>query len=184
MDVGLRRIFGRSKIQQFLSELHKQIDWKPIEKIVLENDRPDIPIVCVGRNLVETYFGHYCKRLAGQRRNTYLLNGIPHDEMPKLYRKAKVHVLLSLRESLGLASLEAAVYGANFVVAIHAPVWEYFRDNVFVCDPEDPVSLQQALLDAWFAAPPVNLGAKILERFTYSPGTRLRGRRFEVIKTH
>ncbi len=37
MDVELKRIFGRSRTQQFLSDLNGQIDWKPIEKLLVES---------------------------------------------------------------------------------------------------------------------------------------------------
>jgi IS5 family transposase len=36
MDVELRRIFGRSRTQQFLSQVAEQIDWKPLERLLLE----------------------------------------------------------------------------------------------------------------------------------------------------
>jgi len=35
MDLELKRIFGRSHTQQFLSEVEKRIDWAPIEQILL-----------------------------------------------------------------------------------------------------------------------------------------------------
>jgi len=140
-------------------------------------DFPQIPVVCIGSGLEDTFYGQYCKSLAAKRGNTYLFNAIPHDEMPRIYEKARVHALPSLRESPGLASLEAASYGANCVVAFHAPVWEYFENDAFVCNPEDPLSLQQAIFLAWEAPPAAKLRKKILETFTWqhAAGKTLQG---------
>jgi ADP-heptose:LPS heptosyltransferase len=37
MNVELRRVFGRSRAQRFLDQMNKQIDWKPVEKVLLES---------------------------------------------------------------------------------------------------------------------------------------------------
>src|SRR5690349_1458825 len=76
---------------------------------------------------------------------------LPREELPALYRRARVHALPSLRESPGLATLEAALEGCRCVVGIHAPVEEYFGDEAFVCDPEDEASIGRALRGAWDA---------------------------------
>jgi len=128
---------------------------------------PQIPLVCVGRSRDDTPYGRYCQKLAAQRGNTFLLDAVQHGEMPLLYHRAKVHALPSLRESPGLASLEAAVWGANCVVSIHAPVQEYFDHDCFVCDPMDSSSLRGAVLAAWNAQSTGRLRDRILRDFTW-----------------
>ena len=130
-------------------------------------DEPQIPLICVGRSKDDTAYGRYCQKLAAQRGNTYLLDAIPHQDMPLLYSQAKVHALPSARETTGLVSLEAAVHGANCVVGIHAPVQEYFGTDCFVCDPMDPLSLRGAVLAAWNAQPTGRLRDRILRDFTW-----------------
>ena len=84
-----------------------------------------LPIVCVGPSTkAQSPYREHCKKLAEQRGNTFLLDEVDYELMPWFYSRARVHVLPSLRESPGLASLEAAVYGARCVVGIHAPVSE------------------------------------------------------------
>lgn len=126
-----------------------------------------IPLVFVGRGGNNTPYGRHCHQLAERRGNTFFVDAVPHELMPQLYRGAKVHALPSLRESPGLASLEAAVYGANCVVAIHAPVQEYFGLDCYVCDPMSPVSVRSAVLEAWDAPPNNNLRNRILKEFTW-----------------
>jgi glycosyltransferase involved in cell wall biosynthesis len=133
----------------------------------LMNERT-IPIVCVGRcDSTQRRYFDYCRELAKQRGATVLLNEVEHEKMPWLYSRAKVHALPSLRESPGLASLEAAVYGANCVVGIHAPVTEYFGMDAFVCDPEDLSSLRDAVLRAWMSPSNGILKTRILRDFTW-----------------
>lgn len=108
----------------------------------------DIPLVFIGRGL-DTMYGRYCLELGKARGNTFFLGEIANELLPAFYRRAKVHVLPSLRESPGLATLEAALYGANCVVSFYGPVNEYFGSDVWYCDPVDPTSVRAAVLQAW-----------------------------------
>ena len=83
-----------------------------------------------------------------------------------------MHVLPSLRESPGLATLEAAVFGANCVVSFHGPVAEYFGADVWYCDPDDAPTIRQAVLAAWKAPFNQRLRSSILEKFTWREAAR------------
>jgi len=132
----------------------------------LVSDR-DVPIVFVGANWDETRYGRWCLKIGKERGNTFFIGKVRHDLMPVLYSHAVVHVLPSLRESPGLASLEAAVYGANCVVSIHCPVAEYFGNDVFVCDPDDLQTIRDAVLRAWTNLPTSALRSRIVSLFTW-----------------
>jgi glycosyltransferase involved in cell wall biosynthesis len=131
-------------------------------------DEKNIPIVCMGPcNEAQNLYFNYCQNLANKRGNTFLIRGAEYTKMPWFYSRAKVHVLPSMRESPGLASLEAAIYGANCVVSIHAPIAEYFGFDAFVCDPEKPSDLKTSILNAW-ASPPTKLfRQRILREYTW-----------------
>ena len=150
----------------------------------LMQDR-EIPLVFVGRDSSGTRYGEHCRSLAARRGNTFFAGTVPHELMPQVYRRAKVHVLPSLRETTGLVSLEAAVCGVNCVVAIHAPVQEYFGLDAFICDPRDPASLRKAVLDAWHAPPNDNLRNRILREFTWERAAQetLRGYQWALCNT-
>ncbi|XZF16652.1 glycosyltransferase family 4 protein [Chitinophagaceae bacterium MMS25-I14] len=79
----------------------------------------------------------------------------PHLEPAQLYAAysaAKVHVLPSYFETTGLSSLEAAAMGCNIVVTDKGDTMDYFGDNAWYCDPDDPGSIKNAV-DAAFNAP-------------------------------
>lgn len=127
---------------------------------------PEIPLLFVGKGSDHSYLQR-CKALGERRGNTYFHEEVPFDLMPSYYRRAKVHVLPSLRESPGLATLEAAVYGANCVVSFHGPVAEYFGGDVWYCDPEDNASIKNSILKAWQAPYNEALKTSILDKFTW-----------------
>lgn len=132
----------------------------------LMRDR-EIPIVCVGPGLNRSRYGQHCRALAARRGNTFLFDAIPHARMPRLYRRARVHALPSLRESPGLASLEAALWGARCVVSCHAPISEYFGTDAWVCDPLNPADLRAVALKAWNAPDNGKLRDRVLREFTW-----------------
>jgi glycosyltransferase involved in cell wall biosynthesis len=127
---------------------------------------PELPLVFVGRAACEAY-AEACYRLATARGNTWFIPEIEHDVLPHVYQRAKVHVLASLRESPGLATLEAAVWGANCVVSHHGPVTEYFSNAAWCCDPSDVSSVQGAVRAAWDALPRSDLGERIRREYTW-----------------
>jgi glycosyltransferase involved in cell wall biosynthesis len=129
-------------------------------------NRPEIPLVLVGQPTCARYLDA-CRRAANIRGNTWFVEHRPHDELPAIYRSAKVHVLPSFRESPGLATMEAAVWGANCVVSCHGPIGEYFGSDVWCCDPGDPDSIRCAVLSAWDALPRSDLGARMKSEFTW-----------------
>lgn len=129
-------------------------------------DRPEIPLVFVGNNLNSPY-GDACRKLGKSRGNTFFFPHVSHEEMGGFYRRAKVHALPSLRESPGLSTLEAAMYGANCVVSFHGPILEYFGTDAWVCDPTDDLSIRRAVLDSWLAEPNTGLAERIKASFTW-----------------
>lgn len=115
----------------------------------LRKDR-DVPIVYLGKVNNGRYY-RKVKRLAQKRGNVYFIDAVPHDQVTAFYKYASVHVLLSLRESPGLVSLEAQSMGCPIIVAnaLYAPVATYFRSNAFVVDPFDFNGIAQAVKDAY-----------------------------------
>ena len=125
-----------------------------------------IPLVFIGKG-IDSLYGRYVKKIAEQRTNVYFIPTVKHELLGQYYRNAKVHVLPSLRESPGLVSLEAALYDTNIVVSYQAPIQEYFRDNAFVCNPEDISSIRKSILDAYMAPVSGALKKHILQNLTW-----------------
>ena len=126
----------------------------------------ELPLVFIGAG-IDTAYGKLCKKLAKIRGNVFFIPPVQHNSLKYFYKKAKVHVLPSLRESPGLVSLEAAIYDNNIVTSYQAPIWEYFGTESFVCDPLALQSIRHEILTAYHS--PLNLSLKnyILHNFTW-----------------
>jgi glycosyltransferase involved in cell wall biosynthesis len=84
-----------------------------------------------------------CRAAAGP--NVTFLDRVPHDELVRYYQLAKIHVLASWFETTGLSSLEAAIMRCNIVITEKGDTREYFGNDAFYCDPENPDSIKTAV---------------------------------------
>jgi glycosyltransferase involved in cell wall biosynthesis len=91
-----------------------------------------------------------CKKEATA--NIHICDWLNEKELYSVYHSAKVHVLPSYFETTGLSSLEAAAMGCNVVITDRGDTRDYFGDNAWYCDPDDPASIKAAV-DAAFKAP-------------------------------
>ncbi len=111
--------------------------------------------------------GYYeaCKREAGP--NVRFSDWLTEDELYRMYHSAKVHVLPSYFETTGLSSLEAAVMGCNIVVTDRGDTRDYFGDDAWYCEPEDPASIRAAIEAAHAAPYNPAFRQRILEQYTW-----------------
>ena len=70
------------------------------------------------------------------------------EECASMFNNAKVHVLPSLYETTGLASLEALHYGCQIVVNDSKISRELFAGHAYFANVENPLSLQEMILKA------------------------------------
>jgi len=106
-----------------------------------------------------------CRSAAGA--NVTFLNRIPHDDLLRYYQLAKVHVLASWFETTGLSSLEAASMRCNIVITEMGDTREYFGDDAFYCQPQDPESIKEAVDQASKAPVNETLALKIIADRTW-----------------
>ncbi len=86
-------------------------------------------------------------RLPGQA--VTILGPVQHELMPALYRSADALVFPSVKEGFGLVVLEAMASGVPVVTSRMAPFTEYLREeDVLWCDPEDPGTIERAMIMA------------------------------------
>ncbi len=135
-------------------------------------DVPDIPIVFIGALRNKRYKGYFkkLKKLADIRGNVYLIDQIDHEHVFEYYKRAKVHVLTSFRESTGLSSLEALISGCEIVVAenSYVPVNYYEFDKYgHTSDPYDPKSIKKAVFKAMNETKNFVNKEDYLQRFSY-----------------
>lgn len=87
-----------------------------------------------------------CKRAANDK--VTFIENIEQKELIQYYQKAKVHVLPSWFETVGLSSLEAAFCNCNIVVCDKGDVTDYFKENVWYCSPDDEISILNSINEA------------------------------------
>lgn len=95
------------------------------------------------------------------------VEGRPQDELPDLYRRAKVHALPSWFETTGLVSLEAALSGCAVVSTSRGYAAEYLTNFAHYCDPAKPETIRSAIKGALQAGPQAELRDRILNNYTW-----------------
>lgn len=88
---------------------------------------------------------YYEECMATAAPNVTFLNRVPHEDLVKYYQLAKVHVLASWFETTGLSSLEAAIMRCNLVITEKGDTREYFGNDAFYCEPENPDTIKAAV---------------------------------------
>lgn len=133
-------------------------------------DNPEIPIVFVGRHVDEKY-SKLLKSIASKRGNVYFIDNVPHDEIYSFYHYAKVHVLMSLRESPGLVSLEALQAGCRIVISDErfVPIDTYFSGITSFCSPFDVNQIKEAVIAEYNEKTPAY---KLKGQFTWGEAAR------------
>lgn len=97
---------------------------------------------------------------------------LPHEQLPELYRSAKVHVLPSWFETTGLVSLEAALAGCRIVTTDRGYVDDYFAGLAWFCNPANASSIRHAVQSALAAEVTPPLGQHVLDNFTWDHAGR------------
>jgi glycosyltransferase involved in cell wall biosynthesis len=106
-----------------------------------------------------------CRAIAAD--NIKFIDHVPQDELVKYYQKAKVHILPSWFETTGLSSVEAAAMGCNIIITDRGDAKEYFGDNAFYCDPDDPDDIFKAVERASTSAVNERLQQEVLQKYTW-----------------
>jgi len=111
---------------------------------------PGIPIVFVGK-VSDIWYYKKLKKIADKRRNVFFIDAVPHNDINTFYKYAKLHVLLSLRESPGLVNIEALANGCPIVISDERflPVKTYFANQPYVVDPLNIKKIKDVVLEAY-----------------------------------
>lgn len=138
----------------------------PMNLINALSDNPEIPIVFLGGAKDYSPYFKQIKKLAAKRGNVHFVEKVPHDDVYSFYRYANVHVLLSMRESPGLVSLEALSQGCPIVISDERflPLTTYFHDHYESVNPYDREAIKRAVLKSY------NKGHKDIDLSEFSWG--------------
>ena len=128
----------------------------------------DLPLTIIGKpspNHVDYY--EQCLALVKTKKNMRILNHVNHEDLPSIFKSAKVHVLPSWFETTGLSSLEAGAMGCNVVISNKGDTYEYFKDLAYYCNPDDITSIKKAVIAAYVDERQSELQSLILNEYTW-----------------
>ncbi len=124
----------------------------------------NIPLVLAGP-ISEPAYWELCKREASA--NVHFVGALTPAQIADAGAAARVHVMASWWEEVGLAALEAGLAGCNLVMTQNGPAREYFGDDVVLCDPARPDSIRAAIQIALEHPRTTQLAEKIRAQFTW-----------------
>jgi glycosyltransferase involved in cell wall biosynthesis len=108
-----------------------------------------------------------CVKLIEENDNMQLIDHIDHKQLATIFKAAKVHVLPSWFETTGLSSLEAAIMDCNIVITPKGDTEEYFKDLAYYCQPDDIISIKNAILKAYREPNTDSLKELILKNYVW-----------------
>ncbi|MBI4091335.1 glycosyltransferase [candidate division WWE3 bacterium] len=128
-------------------------------------------LVVVGR-LNKNNFEYYCRFRQVLKKYDWLVYVpvVKYEQMPAVYKFAKVCVSASWFETTGLTVLEAAALGCNVVASFGDTgkrVKEYLGDVPVYCDPGDVGSIKSAIAEALVKKRPV-LSSDFKQKYLWS----------------
>lgn len=94
-------------------------------------------------------FGYYNKCKEEASSNMEFIPHLQQEDLVEVLKRAKVHALASWFETTGLVSLEAAYSGCNIVISNRGDQKEYFKEDVFYCEPTNIPSITEAVQHAY-----------------------------------
>ena len=98
-----------------------------------------------------TYQPEYDAAVRGFKRRgkTIIVEQITAEMLSSAYAACRVHALPSWFELPGHVSLEAAAHGKNIVITSSGTQLDYFGRKAFYCQPWDPESVLEAVMEAF-----------------------------------
>lgn len=111
-----------------------------------------------------------CKAEAND--HTFFLGQIEHEKLPQFYKLAKVHILASWMETPGLSSLEAGIMHTNVVVTKKGDTEDYFKKFAFYCEPDDLLSIKDAVVKAFNSSFDSNFLERIRDNYKWEDTAR------------
>lgn len=110
----------------------------------------DLPYYIIGPSY-ENDYGKSCMELIGQTPNIHYLGAMDNDSplLASAYASTKLFLLPSLFETPGIASMEAALAGAEVVTTPFGGTKEYFGDLATYVDPQSVEDIHKGVLSAW-----------------------------------
>ncbi len=141
--------YGLEKFALCVASIEKR---KNQLRLIKALEKTEIPLVLIGpARPDESSYVEAVREQIRRAGNVMWIGRLAPDstELAEAYAGAHVHVLPSLSEGQGLASLEAANAGANIVMSGLPYLKELFGEYAWYCNPQSERSIRRAVLEAW-----------------------------------
>ncbi|GMN99846.1 glycosyltransferase [Parageobacillus thermoglucosidasius] len=101
--------------------------------------------------------------------NVLWIEHIDHNStlLASAYKGARVHVNVARGEFPGLCSIEAGLAGINVVAVKDPTVYEYLKDYVIYCDPDDIISIKESVMNAYNSNKSMELQRHLIQNHTW-----------------
>jgi hypothetical protein len=158
------------KLKDFILQVSRINRYKGQSRLIRALEGTGIPLVFLGpldpsdpKGVAEF------RELVEKNEQVYYLGTLNHDDplLASAYMAARVHVLPSVVESLGLVTLEAAAVGTAVVSGKYPTLYEYLGERIIYHDPSSVSSIREAVLKAYEEGPPPGLRRYVLENFSW-----------------
>lgn len=113
--------------------------------IFLKTNELPYHLVIVGKRYADYQEPERLVERLGLTNNVHLLDYVPDEELPSLYRSAEAFALLSHYEGFGLPVLEAMASGTPVIASCTTSLPEVVGDAGLLIDPDNPVECAHAL---------------------------------------
>lgn len=127
----------------------------------------DVNLVFVGKQSTAKHpeYVYRFNRLVKKHSWVHHVGEINYENMPTVYKNAKIGVSASWFETTGLTSLEALFCGTN-AVAAGKRAHEYLGAHVSYCQPDNVKSIEKAIATQFYAPKP-EITDKMLSEYTW-----------------
>lgn len=127
-----------------------QVIKNQINLVYALKKHPEIPIVFLGKPVEKFYYKELLK-ISKKRGNVFFIPEIEHTMVDSFYHYASLHVLLSLRESPGLVTIEALANNCPVLISSKEflPIKTYFKFQPYSVDPFNIREIEKKVLQAY-----------------------------------
>ena len=130
-----------------------------------------VPLTLAGpTNPNYPHYRAYCARLGGP--SVTILPRQGRGQLRALYRRCRVHALVSWYETTGLTGLEAGCCGARVVMTDRGGTRDYGGELAWYADPADLYSIGRTVEQALEAPDTPDLRTRVAQHFTWEQSAR------------
>lgn len=130
----------------------------------------DVRLVLMGDPVEgEEEYARRCAEMTHEK--AMILSPDDNDMLRSAFNAAKVFALPSAYELPGISYISAALIGTPVVATNRGTTWDYLRNHAFYCDPDDMLTVFDALTQALESPPVTELKDILLKNYSWGRTT-------------